>query len=190
MARARSDAGTARRAAPAAADTAWRRASAADLRALHAWYVEPQPEPFFIEVAGPTPHFDEAGFRRYCRFEAALWVHAGPAGIDGFVLLTSIQTRMRAACLDWRCRRPPAGGTVQAGELASPLGLGRAIRTACARAGVHKAQALALADDAQRLALAEALGMRREGTLRSHFYHAGAYHDLIMLGWTPEQARD
>ena len=152
---------------------------AADLAALFQWYREPQTQPFFTEIAGPTPCFDIAGFRDYCRNNSRLWVTPDRAS---FLLLTYIQTSMRVANLDFNHRDPPDPGTPRARQLA--IG----VAALCGRAKVLEVQLLAIASDRRRIALAEALGMRHEGLLRDHFYHAGTYHDLAYYGYRSEQA--
>jgi RimJ/RimL family protein N-acetyltransferase len=156
----------------------WRTAANADLATLFSWYQSPDKSPFFVEIAGPTPSFDRRGFDAYCHDQSLAWVREAPGGeLDGLVLLTYIQPTMRCANLDWRLRAEPDPGSDAAVEL------GRAVAAACAQAGVKKAQLLALAGQERRIALAESLGLEREGTLAEHFYHASAYHDLVMLGW-------
>jgi hypothetical protein len=161
----------------------WRRPSGRDFDALYDWYTEPHPDPFFVEIAGPTPSFDLAGLRAYCTDQGRLWIRHGTGAtpLDGALLLTYIQSSMCVANLDWRFRSPPDPGTV------ASVALGAAIAALCASAGVRKAQLLALAGDTARIALAESLGLKREGVLAEHFYHAAAYHDLVLFGWMPEE---
>ena len=44
--------------------------------------------------------------------------------------------------------------------------------------------------DARKTALFEGLGFTLEGTLRGHRFHAGVYHDALMLGLLREERRE
>ncbi len=167
---------------PPASLGSWRAGRASDIDRLFHWYLEPDPQPFFIEIAGPTPGLDRRAFASYCRDQSAFWLRPTAGAVDGLALLTYIQPVMRVANLDLRLRTLPEPGSPEALELKG------VIRALCLSAGVLKTQLLAFSGDARRQDLAESLGMVREGLLRQHFYHASAYHDLVLYGHQAEVA--
>ena len=148
-------------------------ASTRELDAAFAWYLEPRPAPFLVGVAGPFTTFNRDSFIDYCSRAAQLWVTSDGTGL---ILLTHIQYTMHVADLDFQFRTLPAAG-------AATQRLLPALRGLCGAIGITKTQTFSLAGDSPRLALCEALGMRREGVLKEHFYHDRTHHDLICSGW-------
>jgi len=156
--------------------SAFHLATTTEVEAAFAWYLEPRRSPFVVGVAGPFTTFNRDSFIDYCTRAAQLWVSADGSAL---ILLTHIQYSMHVADLDFQFRAYPAAG-------AATQHLLQALRLLCGTIGVTKTQTFSLAGDMQRLALCEALGMRREGVLKEHFYHERTHQDLICSGWLRE----
>jgi RimJ/RimL family protein N-acetyltransferase len=157
----------------------FRPAGSKEIRDLFKQYLSSSYEPFFVDISGPELLMNFRDFKEYCRQDAALWISAQDETIEGFFLLFDIQPGLALANLDIVYFSVfPRAGSVKVAALST------ALQKACRRTRVTRLQLLALAREKEKLALAAALGFRREGILRQHFFHKGGYHDLIVLART------
>jgi RimJ/RimL family protein N-acetyltransferase len=154
----------------------FRPAGAKEIRILFKQYLNHCYEPFFVDISGPQLLMNFRDFSKYCRQDAALWVLVQDETIKAFFLLFDIQEELALADLDvvYFSGFPRAGSSETAA-------LVTALRKACRQTRVTRLQLLALACERKKLGLAAALGFRREGVLRQHFFHKGEYHDLIAM---------
>ena len=163
-------------------------ARAADIRQLHSLY-STLPSPFFVDISGPTPGLSLPAFTTYCKNEAALYVQHSALGtqhsalsVRAFFLLCYIQPELEMANLDFaffddNWQDNPADRSA----------FSAALKQAFFRKGISRVQVLLLTAQTAKIAFVEALGFKREGVLREHFYHDGKYRDLFVYAFAEQR---
>lgn len=152
------------------------------LRRLYAFYMRQLGQPFFIDVSGPPPLMRPERFAEYCTENDS-------------AMLLCLRGQELAGCTHFRDKQPglelanfdtvffdgyPAAGSQEAAEF------GACFRAACTAQKLSRVQLLALKEESEKIGLLKAIGFKSEGVLREHYFFGGAYHDLVMLGWTSD----
>ncbi len=150
-----------------------------DLIQLHEFYLQPRRHPFFVDISGPPPAMLAEEFRSYCsQNDAQVLLCQSGNEILGCAHFRDKQTGLELANFDAFFLDYPKPGSKENSRFK------RAFVAACKKQKLSRVQLLALSEETEKIACIEALGFKREGVLREHFYYAPKYHDLVMLGWT------
>lgn len=152
------------------------------LRRLYAFYMRQLGQPFFIDVSGPPPMMRRERFAEYCTENDS-------------AMLLCLRGQELVGCTHFRDKQPglelanfdtvffngyPGADSDEARDF------GASFRAACANQKLSRVQLLALKEESEKIALLESIGFKNEGVLREHYFFGGAYHDLVMLGWTSD----